>query len=369
MKNKLHIIKSIILCLSVSFGLNLISIAQNDKTTTDTPATAEKKKPAENKAKPKENRINEKLRLTGEWEVFFDGNPTGVLLDLRQVTNRVHGIYGDIAENKELGISKGLEFFQATVTGATAKGQVIIRQPSDDGKTIEKIIAPFSFNITENGENLDCEIAGDKVEESEQKFSLKPTAKVKKLNLFVKTPDGYQPCNKIIEMMPMIVEAELTSPTLKAIPITIKADEHELKLNATYVSQKKVTGQPFRIIARTEIFLPTYGNQLGVPQSPELKKEEWGREPLGNEWKQLQGVWRTAYMDQKLGKINGWVEITKRSSNFKYKDVKNNTWRELGLAKAGILPATEDLPLRWKFKFEGRGVVSEKVESIKEREA
>lgn len=317
---------------------------------------------------PKSDPLSKDLRLTGEWEVFINGGPTGILLDLRQISSRVHGNYGAIKPNEKLGIRQGQEFFRATIQEARGKGQIMIRKPGKKGKGVEKVMAPFRFVIKEKGDLLECEIGGDQVKKKDSRFTLKRIARVKALRLYVKTPHGYESCNKIVQDMPMIVEVELTSPSRKPFPITLKSGTTLLKLTARHHSPEKNEGKPSRAVARTKDFLPTFGNQLGVaPAENEKTEEDWGRAPNADDWKSLEGVWRSGYVDRKLGKVTGWIEFDaqgKGTFKYQYPNSKSEKWGYLDMDQVGILAATESTPLKWKIKFSGSGVTSEKVESI-----
>jgi len=313
----------------------------------------------------------EELRLTGEWEVFFGGKPSGIYLDLRQISFRVHGNYGDIKPNKKLDIHKGQEFFRASIQGNIGKGEILLRKLNKDTKALEKEMSPFRFKILDEGERLDCEIGGDKIKKEASKFELRRIARVKSFRLLVKTPDGFQPANKIIQDMPMAIEAELSSPSKKKFPITLKSGATTLKLDASYVPRKESKGDVFKLAARTPLFLPTFGNQFGVEESDKKKaKEEFGRAPTEEDWKSLEGIWRAGYIDKELGEVNGWAEFKPGGrTKFSYQHPENEYWSELSLAKVGILEGSDEkMKRKWKFKFEGRGVVGEKVEPTKKEE-
>lgn len=320
--------------------------------------------PAKPEVEPKA-KTEKELRLTGEWELYLGERPTGLLLDLRQINNRVHGNYGNIKPSKKLGISKGTEFFRASITSDNAKGEIVLRSINKESKELETRSNPFRFKILENGDRLDCEIGGEKVKESQKKFTLRRSATVKSFRLLVKTADGWEPSAKIIENMPMAIEAELTSPSHKLFSFSVSNGQKPIKLNAKFISPMGEKKSDFKHIARTPLFYPTFGQQLGVPENPKKKKEEdFGREPTEEDWNTLEGIWRAGYIDKELGEITGWIDFNQGIQNtFSYQDPETEQWTTIKLVKSGILESKDPKLLRkWKFQFDGWGVVGEKVE-------
>ncbi len=354
------------LALIALFG----SLIAQDPPGFDSPKDPEKPVIVDEGRRPRVEK-KEELRLTGEWEVFFGGKPSGIYLDLRQISFRVHGNYGNIKPNKKLDIHKGREFFRASIQGNVGKGEILLRKLDKETKELVKEMSPFRFNILDDGERLDCEIGGDKVKKEASKFELRRIARVKSFRLLVKTPDGFQPANKIIEDMPMVIEAELTSPSKKSFPLTLKSGETTLELDATYVPPKETQGQVFKIAARTPLFLPTFGNQIGVKENDKKQEEEkFGRTPTEEDWKSLVGLWRAGYVDKELGEVNGWAEFENNGrGKFSYQHPEKEHWRFINMVMAGVLESSDPkMPRKWKFKFEGRGVTSDQVKPTPKEE-
>ncbi|MGV3659028.1 MAG: hypothetical protein ACO1TE_02555 [Prosthecobacter sp.] len=318
--------------------------------------------------------------FAGEWEIFIGERGTGIVISVAQSGNALTATYLQIPENNRYGIRPGFDFFTANTQGS---GSMTVRKGDvTKGRPVEKEQAPFQFQPSEDGRRLTCVVQSETIRKAEREFQLVRQAQIKNLRLMVQGGGEPQPATQLIEEAPMVIAVEMSTATQRPVEITLVSGRTTLKLTAkpqeATASEQAPSGHLF-----TEVFVPTFADQLGVsPVLPPEEEKEEGREPTQDDWKNLLGMWKTVYRDEVLGNITGWADIDPYGRiKLSYKRPGEEDWKELKLRSARVLgeiaalpaapaageepelPAQPALP-KLRLVFDGEGVTSTPVKPV-----
>ncbi|MCH7225172.1 hypothetical protein [Haloferula sp. A504] len=322
---------------------------------------------------PRPVRLYGHIRLDGLWEIHVGGRNTGVELSIRQISDRYHATFSKPPKNNPFDIKIGDDFLWATVDGYGGSGTLfVLKEPGEEGGPVRREQAPVRFRINNTAERVRVQVDKEDMAEAMKRFELVRVGRIESLRLFTVGPDGLQATGSVLEDQPMVVEIKHSNPRPSPIDVTVTSGEHSITLTARPLGEDEEEG-PRLGLMRTEAFFPTFGRQLGVEKPEDEQEEPPGREATEEDWKPFVGSWRTLYQDGVLGPVTGWMHIDPYGRpTLRYRqpgeDMRNlklkSAWVDgetEATEAAGDQPAVPAFP-KLILEFEGRGVVSEKVE-------